>query len=46
VPINVVEYTTDELAQLAPVVEALGAAEDLPAHVRAVRIRLEDAADG
>jgi histidinol dehydrogenase len=41
VPINVVEYTTEALADLAPVVEALGAAEDLPAHVRAVRARLE-----
>jgi histidinol dehydrogenase len=41
VPINVVEYTAEALADLAPVVEALGAAEDLPAHVRAVRARLE-----
>jgi histidinol dehydrogenase len=42
VPINVVEYSTDELAVLAPVVRSLGAAEDLPAHVRAVDVRLED----
>lgn len=42
VPINVVEYATEELALLAPVVQALGAAEDLPAHVRAVTVRLED----
>lgn len=41
VPINWVEYSTDALADLAPVVEALGAAENLPAHVRAVRARLE-----
>jgi histidinol dehydrogenase len=41
VPVNWVEYTTEALADLAPVVEALGAAEDLPAHVRAVQARLE-----
>ena len=43
VPVNWVQYTRDALADLADVVEALGAAEDLPAHVRAVRVRLEDA---
>jgi histidinol dehydrogenase len=42
VPINWVEYARDSLADLAPVVDALGKAEDLPAHVRAVRVRLED----
>jgi histidinol dehydrogenase len=42
VPINWVEYSRQALADLAPVVEALGAAEDLPAHVRAVRARLEE----
>jgi histidinol dehydrogenase len=42
VPVNWVEYTRDGLADLAGVVDALGAAEDLPAHVRAVRVRLED----
>jgi histidinol dehydrogenase len=41
VPVNWVQYTPESLAGLAPVVDALGAAEDLPAHVRAVRIRLE-----
>ncbi|HVM00273.1 MAG TPA: histidinol dehydrogenase [Egibacteraceae bacterium] len=41
VPINWVSYDADTLASLAPVVEALGAAEDLPAHARAVRVRLE-----
>jgi histidinol dehydrogenase len=42
VPINWVQYSRDALADLAGVVDALGAAEDLPAHVRAVRVRLED----
>jgi len=41
IPVNRVEYDLEALADLAPVVEALGAAEDLPAHVRAVRVRLE-----
>ncbi|MGH3665585.1 MAG: histidinol dehydrogenase [Egibacteraceae bacterium] len=40
VPINWVEYSAAALADLAPVVRALGAAEDLPAHVRAVEVRL------
>jgi histidinol dehydrogenase len=44
IPVNWVEYTPEALADLAPVVDALSAAEDLPAHARAVRIRLgEDA---
>jgi histidinol dehydrogenase len=42
VPVNWVEYSREALADLGPVVEALGAAEDLPAHVRAVRARLEE----
>lgn len=42
VPINWVAYDAETLAAFAPVVDALGAAEDLPAHARAVRIRLED----
>jgi histidinol dehydrogenase len=42
VPVNWVEYSTDALARLGPVVDALGAAEDLPAHARAVQVRLED----
>lgn len=42
VPINWVSYDAETLAAFAPVVDALGAAENLPAHARAVRIRLED----
>jgi histidinol dehydrogenase len=42
VPINWVEYDRDGLTSLAEVVDALAAEEDLPAHARAVRIRLED----
>ncbi len=41
VPVNWVQYDASSLADLAGVVEALGAAEDLPAHVRAVQVRLE-----
>ncbi|MDP9405900.1 MAG: histidinol dehydrogenase [Actinomycetota bacterium] len=41
-PVNWVHYSRDALAELEPVVAALGAAENLPAHVRAVRLRLED----
>lgn len=41
VPVNWVEYSRRGLAALAPVVAALGEAEDLPAHVRAVEVRLE-----
>lgn len=41
VPINWVQYDEASLAELAPTVDALAAAEDLPAHARAVRIRLE-----
>lgn len=44
VPLNWVEYDRDALADLAPVVDVLGAAEDLPAHVRAVRARMERSA--
>ena len=40
VPVNWVEYSRDGLADLSPVVESLGAAENLPAHVRAVQVRL------
>ncbi len=40
VPVNWVQYSTEALAALAPVVAALGEAEDLPAHVRAVQVRL------
>lgn len=41
VPINWVEYDRDSLAALSGVVDVLAAEEDLPAHARAVRIRLE-----
>jgi hypothetical protein len=40
VPVNWVQYSPEGLAQLAPVVDALAEAEDLPAHARAVRVRL------
>ncbi len=40
-PISWVRYDPDELAAMAPVTDALGALEDLPAHSRAVRARLE-----
>jgi histidinol dehydrogenase len=38
--IHVVEYDQAALAQAAPFIDALGAAEDLPAHVAAVRVRI------
>ncbi|MDX1658946.1 MAG: histidinol dehydrogenase [Nitriliruptorales bacterium] len=41
VPVNWVAYDEEALADLAPTVDALAAAEDLPAHARAVQIRLE-----
>lgn len=41
VPVNWVQYDEGSLADLASTVDALAAAEDLPAHARAVRIRLE-----
>jgi histidinol dehydrogenase len=39
--VNWVAYDEDSLRDLAPVVDALGAAEHLPAHARAARIRLD-----
>lgn len=42
VPVNWVAYDDEALAELAPTVLALSAAEDLPAHGRAVEIRLAD----
>jgi len=42
VPVNWVHYNRDALADLAGVVRAIGTAENLPAHVRAVQARLED----
>lgn len=41
IPVNWVEYDAEALADLAPVVSAFSAAEDLPAHGRAVSLRLE-----
>lgn len=41
VPVNWVQYSREGLAALAPVVTALGEAEDLPAHARAVEVRLQ-----
>lgn len=46
VPVNWVAYDDDALATLAPTVLALSAAEDLPAHGRAVSIRLDRVAAG
>jgi histidinol dehydrogenase len=44
--VNVVECDRDALAATAPLIDALGGAEDLDAHVQAVRVRVprEDAA--
>ena len=42
VPVNWVEYDEAALAALAPSVQALADAEDLPAHGRAVAVRLQD----
>jgi len=44
--IHVVECSAAALAGAAPHIEALGAAEDLAAHVNAVRIRVDSAAPG
>ncbi|MBW3662208.1 MAG: histidinol dehydrogenase [Actinobacteria bacterium] len=41
VPVNWVQYDRTALADLASTVERLAATEDLPAHARAVAIRLE-----
>jgi histidinol dehydrogenase len=40
--VHVVESTAEALAAVAPRVTALGTAEDLIAHVDAVRVRVED----
>jgi histidinol dehydrogenase len=42
--VNVIECDRDSLAAVAPRVDALGGAEDLAAHVAAVRIRVPQAA--
>jgi histidinol-phosphate aminotransferase len=44
--IHVVECSAAALAGVAPHIEALGAAEDLAAHVNAVRIRVDSAGPG
>jgi len=41
--IHVVDYSREALAEVAPHIDALGGAEDLGAHVEAVRTRLRDA---
>lgn len=42
VPVNWVEYDRAALGRLAETVRRLSAAEDLPAHARAVEVRLEE----
>lgn len=44
--IHIVDYTREALAVSAPHIDALGGAEDLQAHVAAVRVRVPKAADG
>lgn len=46
VTVNVVEYPVDALVGLAPVVTRLAEAEDLPAHARAVNVRIDPSRDG
>lgn len=41
VPVNWVEFGPAALVAMAPVVDALGTAEDLPAHIRSVQARLD-----
>jgi histidinol dehydrogenase len=43
--VNVVECDRDALAATAPLIDALGGAEDLAAHVAAVRVRVPKASD-
>jgi histidinol dehydrogenase len=38
--VNVVECDRETLAATAPLIDALGGAEDLAAHVQAVRVRV------
>jgi len=38
--VHVVDYTRDALAAVAPLIDALGGAEDLHSHVAAVRVRI------
>ncbi len=44
--IHIVDYTREALAASAPHIDALGGAEDLQAHVAAVRVRVPKATDG
>ena len=37
---HVVTYSKEALAQVAPLIDALGGAEDLHSHVAAVRVRI------
>ncbi|MEE8603547.1 histidinol dehydrogenase [Euzebya tangerina] len=46
VPINWVEFSTDSLDRMVPVVRALGQAEGLPAHVRSLEARLDARREG
>jgi len=39
--VNVIECGREALAATAPLIDALGGAEDLEAHVQAVRVRVE-----
>jgi histidinol dehydrogenase len=39
--VNVIECDRETLAATAPLIDALGGAEDLAAHVEAVRVRVE-----
>jgi histidinol dehydrogenase len=43
--VNVVECDRDALAATAPLIDALGGAEDLAAHVAAVRVRVPKVSD-
>jgi histidinol dehydrogenase len=45
-PVQVAEFDRDALAAAAPTVAALARAEDLPAHARAVQVRLDGAPPG
>jgi histidinol dehydrogenase len=43
--IHLIEYDRGALAEVAPLIDALGGAEDLAAHVAAVRIRIPKTAE-
>ena len=42
---HVVNYTREALAEVAPLIDALGGAEDLHSHVAAVRVRIPSGTD-